>query len=75
MRREILGTVYLNDVHAGDRIKINYDYWHPDSHVLNALAYTNQHRDCKNDHGDRTNRKLKDQPFYQRNKSGKMRGW
>jgi len=32
-------------------------------------------RDCENDHGERTNRKLKDQPFYLRGKTGKMRKW
>lgn len=31
--------------------------------------------DCKNDHGDRTNHRLKDQPFYARNKTGKMKSW
>ncbi len=31
--------------------------------------------DCKNDHGERTNRKLKDQPFYMRGRNGKMRGY
>lgn len=30
-------------------------------------------RDCKNDHGERTNYKLKDQPFYVRGRNGKMR--
>ncbi len=30
---------------------------------------------CKNDHGDRTNHKLKDQPFYARGRNGKMRSW
>lgn len=32
-------------------------------------------RDCKNDHGERTNYKLKDQPFYMRGRNGKMRGY
>lgn len=32
-------------------------------------------RDCKLDHGERTNYKLKDQPFYMRGRNGKMRGW
>lgn len=31
--------------------------------------------DCKNDHGDRTNPKLRDQPFYQRANNGKMKKW
>ena len=31
--------------------------------------------DCKNDHGDRSNCKLRDQPFYQRAQSGKMKKW
>ncbi|ABY63180.1 hypothetical protein ST201phi2-1p354 [Pseudomonas phage 201phi2-1] len=31
--------------------------------------------DCKNDHGERTNHKLKDQPFYARGRNGKMRNW
>lgn len=31
--------------------------------------------DCKNDHGERTNYKLKDQPFYMRGRNGKMRGY
>ena len=30
---------------------------------------------CKTDHGERTNRKLRDQPFYQRDRKGKMRGF
>lgn len=29
--------------------------------------------DCKNDHGERTNKKLKDQPFYHRNRTGKLK--
>lgn len=29
--------------------------------------------EMKNDHGERTNRKLKDQPFYRRASKGKMR--
>ena len=28
---------------------------------------------CKNDHGERANRKLRDQPFYLRERNGKMR--
>lgn len=31
--------------------------------------------DCKQDHGERTNYKLKDQPFYMRGRNGKMRGY
>lgn len=31
--------------------------------------------EMKNDHGERTNRKIKDQPFYQRGSGGKMRKW
>lgn len=29
--------------------------------------------DCKNDHGERTNYKLRDQPFYARGRNGKMK--
>jgi hypothetical protein len=29
--------------------------------------------DCKDDHGERSNNKLRDQPFYQRARNGKMR--
>lgn len=29
--------------------------------------------DCTEDHGERTNKKLKDQPFFQRQRSGKMK--
>lgn len=29
--------------------------------------------DCKTDHGERTNYKLRDQPFYMRGRNGKMR--
>lgn len=28
-----------------------------------------------NDHGERTNRKLNDQPFYHRSPGGKMKKW
>lgn len=31
--------------------------------------------DCKQDHGERTNYKLRDQPFYMRGRNGKMRGY
>lgn len=31
--------------------------------------------EMKNDKGERTNRKIKDQPFYHRGAKGKMRGW
>lgn len=31
--------------------------------------------EMKNDHGERTNRKIKDQPFYVRGTKGKMRQW
>lgn len=31
--------------------------------------------DCKNDHGERTNVKLRDQPFYARGRNGKMSKW
>lgn len=31
--------------------------------------------DCKTDHGERTNYKLRDQPFYMRGRNGKMRGY
>jgi hypothetical protein len=31
--------------------------------------------DCQNDHGERTNYKLRDQPFYMRGRNGKMRGY
>lgn len=31
--------------------------------------------EMKNDHGERTNRKIKDQPFYRRGKAGKMRSY
>lgn len=30
---------------------------------------------CGTDHGERTNRKIKDQPFYRRGKGGKMRSY
>lgn len=30
---------------------------------------------CDTDHGERTNHKLKDQPFYQRGRNGKMRNY
>lgn len=30
---------------------------------------------CKTDHGERTNYKLRSQPFYQRGNNGKMRKW
>jgi hypothetical protein len=31
--------------------------------------------EMKNDHNERTNRKLKDQPFYHRGSKGKMRNY
>ena len=31
--------------------------------------------EMKNDKGERTNRKLKDQPFYHRGQQGKIRKW
>lgn len=31
--------------------------------------------DCQTDHGERTNYKLRDQPFYMRGRNGKMRGY
>ncbi len=31
--------------------------------------------EMKSDHGERTNRKLKDQPFYRRGAKGKMSKW
>lgn len=31
--------------------------------------------DCKQDHGERTNYKLRDQPFYMRGRNGKMRNY
>ena len=31
--------------------------------------------DCPTDHGERTNHKLRDQPFYMRGRNGKMRGY
>jgi hypothetical protein len=31
--------------------------------------------DCETDHGERTNYKLRDQPFYMRGRNGKMRGY
>lgn len=31
--------------------------------------------ECAVDHGERTNYKLQDQPFFMRGKKGKMRGW
>lgn len=34
-----------------------------------------QNSDCKTDHGERTNYKLQDQPFYMRGRNGKMRGY
>lgn len=30
---------------------------------------------CQLDHGDRTNKKLAVQPYYQRGRNGKMRNW
>lgn len=73
MHKDIPGTVYFNDIHFGHRMVCNYDYWHPNSHALNALSYMSQNKDCKNDHGERTNHKLKDQPFFQRGRNGKMK--
>lgn len=35
--------------------------------------YSLPESDCKLDHGERTNYKLKDQPFYMRGAKGKMR--
>lgn len=32
----------------------------------------NIHRNCPEDHGTRTNRKLKDQPYHKRGRTGKM---
>lgn len=31
--------------------------------------------DCPIDHGERTNKKLKDQPYHMRGSNGKMRKW
>jgi len=31
--------------------------------------------DCPIDHGERTNKKLKDQPYHMRGPNGKMRKW
>lgn len=31
--------------------------------------------DCPIDHGERTNKKLKDQPYHMRSHNGKMRKW
>lgn len=32
-------------------------------------------RNCKEDHGERTNRKLRTQPYHQRDRKGKMKKW
>lgn len=42
-----------------------------DCHIANRY----NKRDCDNDHGERTNYKLKDQPFYARGRNGKMRNY
>lgn len=63
---------------------MNYHYGMADRHIRTTVGFAkdighlllmNAHgeRDCKLDHGERTNRKLKDQPFFQRGRNGKMK--
>lgn len=52
-----------------------YPKFHNEEYVTqyDGDDYPGYNPDCKNDHGERTNYKLKDQPFYQRGRNGKMR--
>ena len=48
-------------------------YIHPDFMAKFRELVSAQKGDCKNDHGERSNRKLRDQPFYQRGRNNKMK--
>lgn len=50
-------------------------YYHMPDPVDDASEEEMRRRNStsKADHGERTNRKLKAQPFYQRNRNGKMK--
>lgn len=64
-------TGLLMDAATGcDRVR---DWLGPDPIYDDGLYQINP--DCKTDHGERTNFKIKDQPFYLRGRNGKMRGY
>lgn len=50
------------------------DYWGP-TPCCEEDGFPSINPDCETDHGERTNRKLKDQPFYRRGHDGRMRKW
>jgi hypothetical protein len=52
---------------------LDKDWLGPDAGCEDGIFRINP--DCKTDHGERTNYKLKDQPFYMRGRNGKMKGY
>lgn len=58
-----------SDIHIGHRnvIIINPRF------MERLVTLVSSKGDCKTDHGERTNRKLRDQPFYQRGRNKKMK--
>lgn len=53
----------------------HYEDLGPDPAECDGDEWSVPDSDCKNDHGERTNYKLRDQPFYMRGRNGKMRGY
>jgi hypothetical protein len=64
----LMETLMKAEITARD---IDYDWMGPDPIQDDFIPES----DCKLDHGERTNYKLKDQPFYMRGRNGKMRGY
>lgn len=58
---------------AGVSLRLDPDWLRPDPVCEDRPKGINP--DCSTDHGERTNYKLKDQPFYRRGRNGKMGKW
>jgi len=61
---------YIHGPITGARTKHYYPY-----HETGLKPTPKVKRKCKADQGERTNRKLKDQPYYQRGRKGKPKGY
>ena len=64
-----LGELILAEMKARD---IEDDYF-GETPCCDEDGFPSINPDCETDHGERTNHKLKDQPFYMRGAKGKMR--
>lgn len=73
-----LSDELLKALKTGDEFTIGYKVDEDDIQYIADAICDDDFKpggECKVDHGERTNYKLQDQPFYMRGRNGKMRGY